>query len=463
MTALIDVSYFVVAVLFILGLKAMTSPVTAKRGIVWAGVGMLLATLITFATPGMRNIGLMIAAIVLGGGLAWYLGRVVKMTDMPQMVAIYNGMGGGAAAAIAALEFARGEAHGVVVTVLALLGALIGSVAFSGSCIAFAKLQGIMKKARRLPAQNFVNALLALVALGLAVKLVLAALPSDTPPPAQHAVLIAFFIVSLILGAVLTSPIGGADMPVVISLLNAFTGLAVGLEGYVLGNPALIIAGIVVGASGTLLTQLMAKAMNRPISNIIFTPITGEAQAGAGVTGTMKEASAMDAAAMMRFAQKVIIVPGYGMAVAGAQHKVWEMTRLLQEAGVEVKFAIHPVAGRMPGHMNVLLAEAGVPYDMIFDLEEINEEFAQADVALVIGANDVVNPAARTDKSSPIYGMPILNADLAQNVIVNKRGKGTGYSGIENALFYGENTRLLYGSAQQALAEVIANIKTMPA
>jgi NAD(P) transhydrogenase subunit beta len=461
MTALIDVSYFVVAVLFILGLKAMASPVTAKRGIAWAGVGMLLATLITFATPGMRNIGLMIAAIVLGGGLAWYLGRVVKMTDMPQMVAIYNGMGGGAAAGIAALEFARGEAHGVMVTVLALLGALIGSVAFSGSCIAFAKLQGIMKKARRLPAQNFVNALLALVALGLAVKLVLAALPSATPAPAQHGLLIAFFVISLVLGAVLTNPIGGADMPVVISLLNAFTGLAVGLEGYVLGNPALIIAGIVVGASGTLLTQLMAKAMNRPISNIIFTPITGETQAGAGVTGTMKEASAMDAAAMMRFAQKVIIIPGYGMAVAGAQHKVWEMARLLQEAGVEVKFAIHPVAGRMPGHMNVLLAEAGVPYDMIFDLEEINEEFAQADVALVIGANDVVNPSARTDKSSPIYGMPILNADLAQNVIVNKRGKGTGYSGIENALFYGENTRLLYGSAQQAIAEVIANIKTM--
>ena len=461
MTALIDVSYFVVAVLFILGLKAMASPVTAKRGIAWAGVGMLLATLITFATPGMRNIGLMIAAIVLGGGLAWYLGRVVKMTDMPQMVAIYNGMGGGAAAGIAALEFARGEAHGVMVTVLALLGALIGSVAFSGSCIAFAKLQGIMKKARRLPAQNFVNALLALVALGLAVKLVLAAMPSATPAPAQHGLLIAFFVISLVLGVVLTSPIGGADMPVVISLLNAFTGLAVGLEGYVLGNPALIIAGIVVGASGTLLTQLMAKAMNRPISNIIFTPITGEAQAGSTVMGTMKEASAMDAAAMMRFAQKVIIIPGYGMAVAGAQHKVWEMARLLQEAGVEVKFAIHPVAGRMPGHMNVLLAEAGVPYDMIFDLEEINEEFAQADVALVIGANDVVNPSARTDKSSPIYGMPILNADLAQNVIVNKRGKGTGYSGIENALFYGENTRLLYGSAQQAIAEVIANIKTM--
>jgi len=250
-------------------------------------------------------------------------------------------------------------------------------------------------------------------------------------------------------------------MPVVISLLNAFTGLAVGLEGYVLHNPSLIIAGIVVGASGTLLTQLMAKAMNRPISNVLFTPITGEAAGGEGIAGTMKEASGNDAAAMMRYAQKVIIVPGYGMAVAGAQHKVWEMTKLLQEAGVEVKFAIHPVAGRMPGHMNVLLAEAGVPYDIIFDLEEINEEFATADVALVIGANDVVNPVARTDKSSPIYGMPILNADKAMNVIVNKRGKGAGYSGVENALFYGENTRMLYGSAQQAISDVIANIKAM--
>lgn len=464
MTALIQTSYFVVAVLFILGLKAMASPVTAKRGIVWAGIGMVLATAITFATPGMQNFVLMIVAIVLGGGVAWYLGRVVKMTDMPQMVAIYNGMGGGAAAAIAALEFARGHVHGVVVTTLAVLGALIGSVAFSGSCIAFAKLQGIMKKAWRLPAQNAANLVLALVVLGLAIKLVMAGAASETGTTGvvlDTTSLLAFFLISLLLGVVLTAPIGGADMPVVISLLNAFTGLAVGLEGYVLGNPALIIAGIVVGASGTLLTQLMSKSMNRPITNIIFAPITGEAQAGETITGTMKEASAMDAAAMMRFAQKVIIVPGYGMAVAGAQHKVWEMAKQLQEAGVEVKFAIHPVAGRMPGHMNVLLAEAGVPYDMIFDLEEINEEFSQTDVALVIGANDVVNPSARTDKSSPIYGMPILNVDHAQNVIVNKRGKGTGYSGIENALFYGENTRLLYGSAQQAIAEIIANIKTM--
>ncbi|MDX2218337.1 MAG: NAD(P)(+) transhydrogenase (Re/Si-specific) subunit beta [Burkholderiales bacterium] len=450
---IINASYFVVAVLFILGLKAMSSPVTAKQGIVWAGVGMILATLVTFATPGMKNYVLMIVAIVLGGGIAWWAGKVVKMTDMPQMVAIYNGMGGGAAAAIAALEFARGESHGVAVTTLAVLGALIGSVAFSGSCVAFAKLQGIMNKTWRLPAQNVVNIVLALVALGMGISII--------EDPTNTKMLIAFFVLSLVLGVILTTPIGGADMPVVISLLNAFTGLAVGFEGYVLNNPALVIAGIVVGASGTLLTQLMAKAMNRPISNVLFTPITGEAQGGTAITGTMKEASANDCAAMMRFAQKVIIVPGYGMAVAGAQHKVWEMGKLLIDAGVEVKFAIHPVAGRMPGHMNVLLAEAGVPYDIIFDLEEINEEFAQADVALVIGANDVVNPVARTDKSSPIYGMPILNADMAQNVIVNKRGKGAGYSGIENALFYGENTRMLYGSAQQAIADVIANIKTM--
>jgi NAD(P) transhydrogenase subunit beta len=451
---LIQVTYFVVAVLFILGLKAMSSPVTAKKGIVWAGVGMVIATLITFATPKMGNFGLMIAALAIGGIIAWWAGKVVKMTDMPQMVAVYNGMGGGAAAAIAALEFAKGEIHDPITTTLAVLGALIGSVAFSGSCIAFAKLQGIMKKTFRLPAQNGVNVVLALVAVALGAMIVV----SGHPDPRQ---LIAFFIVSLVLGVILTSPIGGADMPVVISLLNAFTGLAVGLEGYVLHNPSLIIAGIVVGASGTLLTQLMAKAMNRPITNVIFTPITGEAQAGGAIQGTMKEASPMDAASMMRFAQKVIIIPGYGMAVAGAQHKVWEMAKQLQEAGVEVKFAIHPVAGRMPGHMNVLLAEAGVPYDLIFDLEEINAEFATADVALVIGANDVVNPVARTDKSSPIYGMPILNADKAQNVICNKRGKGAGYSGIENALFYGENTRMLYGSAQQAIAEVIASIKTM--
>lgn len=453
---LIQASYFVVAVLFILGLKAMSSPVTARRGIVWAGIGMVIATLITFATPHMGNYGLMILAIFIGGGLAGWAGKRVRMTDMPQMVAVYNGMGGGAAAAIAALEFARGEIHGPIATLLAVFGALIGSVAFSGSCIAFAKLQGIMNKTFRLPAQNGVNVILAALAVVLGGLIV-----ANACPDCRNSLLIAFFLLSLVLGVILTTPIGGADMPVVISLLNAFTGLAVGFEGYVLGNPSLIIAGIVVGASGTLLTQLMARAMNRPIANVIFTPISGEAQGGTGIQGTMKEASAMDAAAMMRFAQKVIIVPGYGMAVAGAQHKVWEMSKLLIDAGVDVRFAIHPVAGRMPGHMNVLLAEAGVPYDLIHDLEDINEEFATADVALVIGANDVVNPVARTDTSSPIYGMPILNADRAMNVICNKRGKGAGYSGIENALFYGENTHMLYGSAQQAISEVIAGIKNL--
>jgi NAD(P) transhydrogenase subunit beta len=274
--------------------------------------------------------------------------------------------------------------------------------------------------------------------------------------------IIALFALSLVLGIIITLPIGGADMPVVISLFNATTGLAVGFEGFVLANPALIIAGIVVGSAGTLLTQLMARAMNRSLVKILFNPITGEAlTSGQGIIGSMKEVTPLDAAAMMRYARKVIIVPGYGMAVAQAQHKVWEMAKLLEEVGVEVKFAIHPVAGRMPGHMNVLLAEAGVPYDKIFDLEDINDEFPQADVALVIGANDVVNPVARVDKSSPIYGMPILDADKAQNVIVIKRGKGTGYSGIENALFYAENTQMLYGSAQQVMSSVIQHIKEL--
>ena len=446
-------AWFVGAALFIFGLKGMSSPASARRGIVIAGYGMLLAIAATFLIPGLQNLGLMALALVIGGGGAWISAQKVKMTDMPQMVAIYNGMGGGAAAAIAAVEFAKGEMHGLVVTTLAVLGALIGAVSFTGSCVAWAKLQGVLKKAYRLPAQNTVNVVLALVAIGLGLAVIALA-------PQQPELVIAFFFVALILGLIVTLPIGGADMPVVISLFNAFTGLAVGFEGYVLGNPALIIAGIVVGAAGTLLTQLMAKAMNRPLSNILFTPLAASG-GGEAIEGTMKELSALDAAAMMRYAGKVIIVPGYGMAVAHAQHKIWEMTSILEEAGVEVKFAIHPVAGRMPGHMNVLLAEAGVPYDKIFDLEEINGEFGQADVALVIGANDVVNPSARTDKSSPIYGMPILNADYAQNVIVVKRGKGTGYSGIENALFYTDNCRMLYGDAQPVAGEIIQHLKTM--
>ena len=452
---LINISYFAVALLFILGLKAMSSPVTARRGIIWAGAGMVLATLVTFAWPHMGNYALMVIALALGGGLSWWSGKRVKMTDMPQMVALYNGMGGGAAAAIAAIELARGETHAPVVAALATMGGLIGTISFSGSLIAFAKLQGIMRKTFQLPAQNAVNSILALLTILSGIGIVAASHASTLQ-------IVIFFALALLLGAVITMPIGGADMPVVISLFNALTGLAVGFEGYVLNNPALIIAGIVVGSAGTLLTQLMARAMNRPLTNILFKPITGEAQAGrVDIAGTMKEISPLDAASMLRYARKVIIVPGYGMAVGQAQHKVKEMSVLLEEAGVEVKFAIHPVAGRMPGHMNVLLAEAGVSYEKIFDLEEINGEFAQADIALVIGANDVVNPAARTEKSSPIYGMPILNVDHAHNVIVIKRGKGAGYSGIENALFYSDNTRMLYGSAQQVVNEVIKNIKEL--
>ena len=453
----VNMAYFIAAIVFIFGLKAMASPVTARKGVVWAGYAMIAATLATFFIPDLHNIGLMVVAIVLGGGVAWYSGKVVKMTDMPQMVAIYNGMGGGAAAGIAAIELVRGVPHDAVTSTLLALGAVIGAVAFSGSCVAFAKLQGLMTKAIRLPGQNNINFLLSVITIGIGLTVAYSAHPGGFE-------IFLFFVLALALGVILVMPIGGADMPVVISLLNAFTGLAVGFKGFVIGNPALIVAGIVVGASGMLLTQLMAKAMNRPIRNIIFAPITGAAaEGGEAVEGTMRELSSMDAAALMRYGQKVIIVPGYGMAVAGAQHKVWEMAQLLEEGGVEVVFAIHPVAGRMPGHMNVLLAEAGVPYDQIFDLDEINNDFAQADVALVIGANDVVNPVARTDKSSPIYGMPILNADMAQNVIVVKRGKGAGYSGIENALFYKDNCRMLYGSAQEAIAEVIQHVKSMEA
>lgn len=449
----IHIIYFVVAILFITGLKGMSSPVTARRGIVWSGAGMALATIITFTWPGMRNFGLIMAALVMGGAVSWWSGKAVKITAMPQMVALYNGMGGGSAACIAAVELSRSEAHSSVAAALAMLGALIGMVSFSGSCIAFAKLQGIMKKTVRLPGQGVLNIAVALLTIAALVYSVV---------NGSNAFYIIFFILAFVMGIIITIPIGGADMPVVISLFNAFTGLAVGFEGYALNNPALIIAGIVVGAAGSLLTGLMAKAMNRSLTNILFRPITGEAlpETG-GITGSMKEISSSDAAAMLRYARKVIIIPGYGMAAGKAQGKVKEMADLLEEAGIEVKFAIHPVAGRMPGHMNVLLAEAGVPYEKIFDLEDINEEFPGTDVAVVIGANDVVNPSARTDKSSPIYGMPILNADRAHNVIIIKRGKGTGYSGTDNPLFYGENTRMLYGSAQAVTGELIKHLKEL--
>jgi NAD(P) transhydrogenase subunit beta len=452
---LIDASYLLVAFLFISGLKQMSSPVTARRGILWAGVGMLIATLVSFAYPGMSHYVLILAAIGIGAVVAWVSGKRVAVTDMPQMIALYNGMGGGAAAAIGAVELFANGAHGPSALTLAVIGSMIGAISFTGSLIAFGKLQGLINKSLRFKGQQFLNVLILIAALAAGALVVLQV-------NAGPNVIAALFVLALVLGLAMTLPIGGADMPVVISLYNALTGLAVAFEGFVLGNAAMIIAGTVVGAAGTLLTQLMAKAMNRSLGNVLFSGFGESAGTqSTEVKGALKAIEAADVGVMMAFAQKVIIVPGYGMAVAQAQHKVWELTQLLQEHGVTVKFAIHPVAGRMPGHMNVLLAEAGVPYDIIADLEEINAEFETTDVALVIGANDVVNPVARTDKSSPIYGMPILNADKAKNVIVIKRGQGAGFSGIENALFYLDNTRMLYGDGQAAVSQMIQAVKAV--
>ena len=448
----VQASYFVAAALFILGLKRMSSPVTARSGIVWAGVGMVVATLITFLTPGMGNYALMTVAIAVGSIAAWITGRRVAMTNMPQMIALYNGMGGGAAAAIAAVELFAGEAHAPSVLVLGVLGGIIGAVSFSGSLIAFGKLQGLIKRSFRFRGQNIVNLLILAGTLIAGAAVLLYA-----PGPVTL-----LFVLALLLGVTMTLPIGGADMPVVISLYNALTGLAVAFEGFVLNNAAMIIAGTVVGSAGTLLTQLMAKAMNRSLANVLFSGFGETAAAGTtGPAGTLKAIETSDAAVMLGFSEKVIVVPGYGMAVAQAQHKVWELCQALIARGVTVKFAIHPVAGRMPGHMNVLLAEAGVPYDLIYDEGEINSEFETADVALIIGANDVVNPVARTDKSSPIYGMPILNADKAKNVIVIKRGQGAGFSGIENALFYLDHARMLYGDGQAKAAELVQAVKAL--
>ncbi|PZU28962.1 MAG: NAD(P) transhydrogenase subunit beta [Stenotrophomonas sp.] len=469
---LVNTSYLVAATLFLLGLQRMASPKTARSGIQWAGAGMLIATAATFFLPGLHNLALIAVALVLGTGLAWVSAKKVAITDMPQMVALYNGMGGGSAAAIGAVELLRfselanrdtshWSAQAIAdlsarlpsntVLALAVIGSAIGAVSLSGSIIAWAKLDGRLDKRVTFPGQQVFNLLVAvaMVMLGAWAAISL-----------QPLAIISFFVVALALGVLMTLPIGGADMPVVISLYNAFTGLAVAFEGYVLGNEALIIAGMMVGAAGILLTRLMAKAMNRPISGVLFSNFGGGGQ-GAEISGTQKPIEAADVAAMMAFAERVVIVPGYGMAVAQAQHKIWELAQRLIERGVKVKFAIHPVAGRMPGHMNVLLAEAGVPYDLIADMDDINPEFANTDVSLVIGANDVVNPVAKTDPTSPIYGMPILDVVNSKNTIVIKRGKGTGFAGIENALFYADNTRMLYGDGAEAASALVSELKAL--
>ncbi len=465
---LIDLSALAASFLFIYGLKRMSSPVTARSGIVVAGVGMLVAVLASFlyyfgvaeeAKPHLTtNVTLAAIALGIGTGWAWWSGKRVAMTSMPQMVALYNGMGGGAAAAIGAVELLKTSGtHQAIALVVTIIGSLIGAISLSGSLIAWAKLDGRINGVWRVKGQQALNGLVFLATLGLGLAIVFV-----WHGHAPMAVTAAFFVLALIFGVLMTMPIGGADMPVVISLYNAFTGLAVGFEGYVLQNPALMIAGMVVGSAGTLLTLLMAKAMNRSVANVIFSnfgPAGDEVQGE--IKGSQKPAEAGDAAINMRYASKVIIAPGYGLAVAQAQHKLFEFVKLLTDAGVEVKFAIHPVAGRMPGHMNVLLAEAGVPYDMIYDMEDVNGEFKEADVAIVIGANDTVNPAARTNKSSPIYGMPILNVDQAKQVYVVKRGQGKGYSGVENELFFADNTNLVYGDAQKVMVQMIQAIKSL--
>ena len=452
----INAVYVVAVIVFILGLRAMSSPATARRGILYAGVAMLLAVVVTFFSPGLSNFVFIFVGVAVGGLAGWYWARVVQMTAMPQMVAVFNGMGGGAAAAIAAVTLLLGLGNRTTAG-LSLAGAVIGSISFAGSMVAFLKLQGWLRsKPIVLPARQFVNTGVLLVGLGFGVW---ALWHLSTPW------LLPFFVILLFYGVLLTLPIGGADMPVVISLTNAFTGIAVALDGFALVNGplgdagyAIVIAGVLVGSAGSLLTLLMAKAMNRSIANVLFGAFGATEEEGTTIQGSLKAIEASDVAAMLAYAGSVIIVPGYGLAVAQAQGKVKELADLLEQKGVSVKFGIHPVAGRMPGHMNVLLAEAGVSYDKLFDRDEINPEFPSTDVVLVIGANDVVNPAARR-QGSPLYGMPILDVDAARNVIVLKRGAGKGFAGIENDLFYRDNCRMLYGDAQDSLTKLVQELK----
>jgi NAD(P) transhydrogenase subunit beta len=465
--AWIPAVYLVTAVTFVLGLKGLSGPTTAVNGNRIAAAGMLLAVAFTFATKeyqqyGSGGIYLTIGGIAVGAVAGAAGGRMVKMTAMPQMVALFNGAGGGAAALVSILEYVRGTETAWGAVLSTVLGLIIGGVSFSGSAIAFGKLQGIISpRAYKYPGQQVVTVGVFGVMVVLAAALVLAA--AGVVTVSGTTILWVIAALALVFGIVLVMPIGGADMPVVISLLNAYTGLAVAMAGFVLGNQLLIVAGTLVGASGTILTRLMSKAMNRSLANVLFAGVGSTA--GATIerkgddTRTVREVSAEDTAILLGYAQDVIIVPGYGLAVAQAQHAVRELADMLEAKGVTVRYAIHPVAGRMPGHMNVLLAEANVPYEKLKDMEEINDDFKNADVALVIGANDVTNPSARVDKSSPIYGMPILNVDQAKNVVVIKRSMRSGFAGIDNELYLDPKTGMLFGDAKQAVERVVQELK----
>jgi len=457
---LIRIAYLVAFALFVVGMAGLTSPTRAVRGNRIAAGGMAVAVVATLFNPAVGDYVLIAVGIVVGTVIGIPAARKVQMTAMPQMVALFNGVGGGAIALIAWAEFRRagGDLTMLEIGVPLVFAAIIGSISFWGSNVAFAKLQDLIPgKATKVPGGTFVN--LALLAAAVACGVALLAGSSSS------LLFIGLLVAAALLGTLAVLPIGGADMPVVISTLNAFTGLSAAAAGVALDNVALIVGGMIVGASGTILTNQMAKAMNRSIGSVLLGGFGGEAGGGGAedseMEGTVRSTSAADVAIQLAYASRVIVVPGYGMAVAQAQHSVREMTRELEKRQVEVKFAIHPVAGRMPGHMNVLLAEADVPYDQLKEMDEVNGEFARTDVSLVIGANDVTNPDAREKQDSPIYGMPILNVDESSSIIVVKRSMSTGFAGIQNPLFFNEKTQMLFGDAKGSVGEIVSELQNL--
>jgi NAD(P) transhydrogenase subunit beta len=460
----IQLSYLVATSLFFFGLKQLGSPATARNGNILASIGMFLAVAATLVDRGVLNYPMIFLGIIIGSVIGAVTAQKVAMTAMPQMVGLFNGLGGAASALVAVAEFYRLVQNNLDITVGAsittVLGTLIGGVTFTGSMVAFAKLQELMTgKPIVFPAQQPFNAFLLGAFLFGSVFLII--------DPNNTLVFLGLAVISLVLGVLFVIPIGGGDMPVVISLLNSLSGIAASAAGFVVMNNILIIAGALVGASGLILTVIMCKAMNRSLANVLFSAFGGDGVAGSGGAGgaietrTVRTVDPEEGGMMLGYARSVVIVPGYGMAVAQAQHSVRELADQLERLGVDVRYAIHPVAGRMPGHMNVLLAEANVPYSQLYDMEDINPEFERADVALVIGANDVVNPAARSDRNSPLYGMPILDVDRAKNTIVIKRGMNPGYAGVENELFFKPGTMMLFGGAKDAVAKLVSAVKQL--
>lgn len=463
--SLLELSYLIAALLFVLGLKMLSHPRTARSGNLWAFGGMALAMVSTILLHknadgqgiSIANIWIILAAIGVGAAIGWSVALKVKMTAMPQLVSFYNATGGAASALVAVLEYPNAVAGDISSILVTVLGLIIGAVAFSGSMIAYGKLDGkvgdIMK-----PYMTYVNLFLLVVTIALGAYVT----ASPTSPAEQVWIIYTLLALSLIYGVMFVMPIGGADMPVVISFLNSLTGIAATMAGFIYSNQAMILGGIFVGAAGMILTILMCKAMNRSFFNVIIGSFGGSSSSvSSGAQGTIKEITLSDAAVLLSYSQKVVIIPGYGLAVAQAQHIASELDDLLESKGVNVRYAIHPVAGRMPGHMNVLLAEADVPYEKLIEMDNINPDMPNVDVAIVVGANDVVNPAAYNDPGSPIYGMPIIDAHLAKNIIIMKRGMGKGYAGIENELFFNEKTRMLFGDAKTSIQKLVNEIKTI--